>query len=76
MNGNHEDLLPTGHLVVVILLMFAPGSAAAYVDLGSGSILVQAAIGAVAVCVTAVKVYWSRISSFFRRAADKSKQPN
>jgi len=36
------------------------------VDLGSGSVLIQAALGAIAVAATGIRVYWSKLTSLFR----------
>ena len=48
------------------LALLVPASAHAYVDLGSGSVLIQAALGAIAVAATGIKVYWSKLTSLFR----------
>lgn len=60
-------------LVFVIVLAFAAGSSPtfAYLDPGSGSMIVQAIIGAVAVGGLTLKVYWRKIWSFFGKSSDK-----
>lgn len=39
----------------------------AYLDAGSGSMLLQMLLGGVAAVGVAAKLYWRRITSFFRR---------
>jgi hypothetical protein len=42
-----------------------PGAAYAYIDPGTGSLALQALIGAVAGGLFAARMWWARISSFF-----------
>ena len=60
-------------LVFVLALAFAagPSTAFAYLDPGSGSMIVQAVIGAVAVGGLTLKVYWRNLWSFFGMSSDK-----
>ncbi len=44
----------------------------AYIDPGTGSIIVQAVVAAVAGAAIAAKVYWHRILNFFSRHSVKS----
>lgn len=44
----------------------------AYLDPGTGSMLVQLLVGGVAAAGVAVKLYWRRLTSIFR---PRSKQP-
>ncbi|MET7470836.1 hypothetical protein ACFYON_22810 [Micromonospora sp. NPDC005686] len=39
----------------------------AYLDAGSGSLIVQAVVGGVAGVAVAAKLYWRRLTSRFRR---------
>jgi hypothetical protein len=50
-------------LSLVALITF-PVSAQAYLDPGTGSILLQGAIAAVATIAYTVKIYWYRIKAF------------
>ncbi|MEQ4305865.1 hypothetical protein ABNF97_31525 [Plantactinospora sp. B6F1] len=43
----------------------------AYLDAGSGSLIVQAVIGGVAGVAVAAKLYWRRLTSRFRRQPSK-----
>lgn len=42
-------------------------AAFAYVDLSTGSMLIQALLGAMAVAGTLVRMYWSKLVGFLRR---------
>lgn len=46
----------------------------AYLDPGSGSLLFQAAVGAVMATTLAVKVYWRRIKALFSHS-DRDRVP-
>jgi hypothetical protein len=44
-----------------------PTAALAYVDLSTGSVLIQAVLGGIAVGGTLVKVYWTKLVGLLRR---------
>lgn len=44
----------------------------AYLDAGSGSLIVQAVVAGAAGMAVAVKLYWRRLTGRFRRRADAS----
>ena len=48
-------------------LALVPLSAQAYIDPGTGSLLLQGLIGAVAGVMVAASLYWSKIKRFFRK---------
>jgi len=52
-------------------LLAAP-SAQAYLDPGTGSLIVQGAIAAVAGVLVAGKLYWTRIKAWFQRSSPAS----
>ncbi len=58
-------------IVAASCLLAAP-SAHAYLDPGTGSLIVQGAIAAVAAVVVAGKLYWARIKSWFQRSSPAS----
>lgn len=47
------------------LLVVSPASA--YIDAGSGSLIFQAVVGGLLAASLAVKTFWARIITFFRR---------
>ena len=54
--------------VVVFLAALDPGQPAhAYLDPGTGSILLQMLLGGVAGGIVIIKLYWHRLTSFFKR---------
>ena len=55
-------------MVVILCLIFillAPAPSLAYLDPGSGSMLLQLILGGVAGLVVVFKLYWDRLLSFF-----------
>ena len=54
-------------IAITVLLLFVSRSAYAYLDPGTGSMLVQGLLAAIAVASAAVAASWTRIVQFFRR---------
>ena len=59
MNANRTILL-----FAAMVLLLGPGTAHAYLDPASGSMILQAVIGGVAAAAVAFRVYWGRIAAF------------
>lgn len=63
------------------MLVFTP-VAQAYIDPGTGSLILQGLVAAIAGVAVTVGVYWERFKAFFRRthddarSADANKRPN
>lgn len=68
MRGN---VLWTLWLTVLMFFLVLP-VAGAYLDPGTGSLIFQVAVGAVMAVSLAVKVFWRRIVSFFKRSTDRT----
>jgi len=50
--------------------LLTPGSAHAYLDPGTGSIVLQALIGGIVAAAAFARIYWRRIKNFiFRRSS-------
>lgn len=63
--------LGAGTLALAALtLLLAADDAHAYLDPGTGSLVLQIMAGSVLAVAYTVKVYWRRIRSFFRRDAE------
>ncbi len=62
MSGRSTIL--AGLSAAVLCALAVPGTAHAYLDPASGSMLLQALIGGVAAAAVAFKVYWGRIAGF------------
>ncbi len=63
-----------GFLWVAALLVAAPQPAHAYVDPGSASMFFQILIGSLLGAVVALKLYWQKLRSYFRRGSPDSKK--
>ena len=48
-------------------------NAYAYIDPGTGSIILQALIGALAAAGAAISIYWSKVKSFFQKKKNEKK---
>lgn len=59
-------LLELSFLAFVFLLLL-PATAAAYIDPGAGSILLQGVLGVVAIAATVVAGYWRSLRGFIAR---------
>lgn len=57
------------NILVAALAIYAAsmGSAFAYLDPGTGSIIVQGVIGAIAGGLVVGRMYWAKVKSFFSR---------
>ena len=69
MDKNKKSRLFRSRLILVIMvtLLLIPVSALAYLDPTTGSMLISAIVGLFASLVLAIKTYWYRIKSFFKR---------
>lgn len=50
---------------IFIIMAIYPSSAFAYLDPGTGSIILQVLIGAIAAIVAIAKLYWQKLLNFF-----------
>ena len=51
----------------LIMLLFLPMEAFAYLDPATGSVIIQAVIAAIAAVGYAIKIYWYKILDLFSR---------
>ena len=63
------------YLIGLSLLMLAP-PAWAYLDPSTGSMILSAIVGLFATLALAVKTYWYKLKSFFRRDAEPQSVPS
>ena len=54
-------------LAALALVALFPAHAAAYIDPGSGSVLLQVLVGGLLALGVTLKMYWGRLLSMFRR---------
>lgn len=62
----------------LLLLLALPREASAYIDPGTGSLVLQGLIAAAAAAAVVIRGYWYRIKAFFRRdkpAARADREP-
>lgn len=57
--------------LAVILMAIAPINTQAYLDPGSGSLIIQAVVGAIAGAFMFCKLYWTKIKDFFSKKNEK-----
>ena len=62
--------------LLLLLDIFIQSNAYAYIDPGTGSIMLQALIGGIAAAGAAISFYWSKIKSFFSKKKKNDKHPN
>jgi len=69
---------PWGTIAAVAAMILFAGTlpAQAYLDPGTGSIILQAAIGAIAGALVAARLYWGRIKSFLKRGKNGDSRDN
>lgn len=61
-------------LVIVLLLFVSVREAHAYLDPGSGSMVLQVILGGIAGLMLAVKLFWGRILAFFGVRSSKEEE--
>lgn len=61
--------------ILTIALIF-PASAYAYIDLGTGSYIIQILLGGLLGGLLGLKIYWKKILSFFRRSPQRNDEPH
>ena len=60
-------------LSALLLWIMAPRQALAYIDPGTGSIILQVAIGGIAAVLATGKIYWYKIKWFFFKGPKEDK---
>jgi hypothetical protein len=58
--------------IALFVLSFLPLPAMAYLDPGTGSIILQGAIAGIAVAWFTIKIYWYKLASFFGKKPPES----
>lgn len=61
------------YLVIIISFVFTT-SANAYLDPGTGSIILQAILGFIAASIATISLYWSKLKFFFTKLFKKNKK--
>tara|TARA_Y100000590_G_C14998959_1_gene743085 strand:+ start:203 stop:412 length:210 start_codon:yes stop_codon:yes gene_type:complete len=66
----------TKYWLTAVLIIFPSSSAYAYLDPGTGSIILQAILGAIAAGLMTIKIWWQKFKSFFSKILNFSKKNN
>ena len=61
-------------LNTIILFFFLNSNAYAYLDPGSGSIILQAILGFIAASLATISFYWSKLKTFIYKLFKKNKK--
>tara|TARA_S200000501_G_C20812216_1_gene738883 strand:+ start:1412 stop:1636 length:225 start_codon:yes stop_codon:yes gene_type:complete len=62
--------------LTILLIFFLPSNAYAYLDPGTGSIILQAILGFIAAAVASVSIYWTKFKLLLNKIFNKKKQEN
>lgn len=66
---------PTRLFAGMALTISLPGTAYAYLDPGTGSLMIQALIGAIAGVSVAIGLYWGKIKAYFGQLKREEPEP-
>jgi len=61
-------------MIAAVFVLISPGAAFAYLDPGTGSMILQGILGGLAAIAVAGKIYWSRLKDFFGFKKDEPKK--
>ncbi len=61
-------------LIYIFTLIFFPTKAFAYLDPGTGSIILQAILGFIAATVASISIYWEKFKSLISKLFGKKKE--
>ena len=53
--------------VLTLTALLMPNNAYAYLDMGTGSMILQVLVASLAACALFLKAFWGRIKSFFSK---------
>ena len=72
--GKYNMLTHKYGQILLASLLLASSNAYAYIDPGTGSILIQGIIATIAAVAVTMRLYWYRIKAFFGLGKDKSNE--
>ena len=61
-------------LLCVLTLIIFPNKAFAYLDPGTGSIILQAILGFIAATIASISIYWAKFKSLISKLFNKKKE--
>ena len=60
--------------IIILTYFFLSTEAHAYLDPGTGSIIIQAILGGIAAFFTTIAVYWEKVKNFLKKYTKKNKE--
>jgi hypothetical protein len=72
---NSRPFTPATAIALLLALLGYASPSLAYLDPGTGSMIVSAIVGLIATVTLAAKTWWYRIRRFFRRAEPETTAP-
>jgi hypothetical protein len=60
-------------ILILFFNLFFLSKAQAYIDPGSGSIILQALLGALAAAGVSISIYWNKLKDFFKKNKNKDR---
>ena len=61
-------------IIIFLSFFFLTTNAHAYLDPGTGSIILQAIVGAFAAFFTSIYIFWNKVKNFFKKIFNKNKK--
>ncbi len=68
--------VPATFAFALIVVLFSEKSAYAYIDPGTGSMILQAVLAAIVGSAVAIKIFWRKIKSLYLRLVGKGNPGN
>jgi hypothetical protein len=72
----HRPTFVSAALLAPAAVVISAAPAHAYLDPGTGSILLQGILGGIAGAAVVLRLYWARLKSFFRGGSGKKDAPD
>ena len=60
--------------IIFLSFFFLTTNAHAYLDPGTGSIILQAIVGAFAAFFTSIYIFWNKVKNFYKKIFNKNKK--
>jgi O-antigen/teichoic acid export membrane protein len=61
-------------IIIFLSFFFLTTNAHAYLDPGTGSIILQAIVGAFAAFFTSIYIFWNKVKNFYKKIFNKNKK--
>ena len=61
-------------IIIFLSFFFLTTNAHAYLDPGTGSIILQAIVGSFAAFFTSIYIFWNKVKNFYKKIFNKNKK--